>query len=608
MASSETNSFIKRLEDEAGITNELLLSAQEISHGRVLLSRAQAALKNPNLEATWAVQSQSTLTLTEHISRLSVAIAPHKRLPVEILGHTFCSLYEGGKNDGTRFDLAISEIPWTLGQVCRRWRQLSRTMPELWGMTIVSSRLPPWCFGSSIQSRGTQTRGIARALEILPEVSRISLDVSPPVPTRSLSPYFSRITELRWTLEADQKQESMEILPPGVLSNIQRLRVDLGQPSSDVGLHAKSYPDLFGKTSCLRDLTLLSDTPNFLLTDIPWDQICSLSLCTSTTVMNDCTRPTWVWLRDSINPFCSMSSLKDLTFEVTSEFLKMITSFDFPWNRLKSFKICWQYEQNMDVDLATIMPTLDKCTSLTRLEIDHHGYLSPEQTSLKSFEPIIFSKLKSLSIRGELPVFVMLSSYPFENTLQKLQIQRVRLRSLHAILRQCSHLTHLHCSVETERRGQFLTQPSTTLPHLTYLDIDVWDGLFPDLVVPVLKSLMVSQNDDIDLLSTIVNFVRNSEAKLEKFTYHCAGLSRSINPPAQHVIDLMSILKDCMTLDIPQISLPRDLVDEFATGSLLPCVRHLNIGTSSPAVFCLMIQGRLEREALFDTVKLRKVG
>ncbi|KAH0589820.1 hypothetical protein H2248_000015 [Termitomyces sp. 'cryptogamus'] len=127
------NVFIKRLEDESGIDNLLLLSDEEISRGRILLFRARAMRRNPDTKATWALESQSTLSRTTHIAILSIALAPHKRLPPEILQHISRSRFDGEGYDTAQYTYVLdtSEVPWTLGQVCRRWRQLSRTMPEL---------------------------------------------------------------------------------------------------------------------------------------------------------------------------------------------------------------------------------------------------------------------------------------------------------------------------------------------------------------------------------------------------------------------------------------------------------------------------------------------
>ncbi|KAG6887533.1 hypothetical protein C0995_014571 [Termitomyces sp. Mi166 len=255
------NVFIKRLE-EAGITNELLLSDQELSRGRVLLSKVL-----PDSEACWIRESQSTLSLTEYISRLTVAVASHKRLPPEFLEQIFLSLFEGGKNDETRIppDIHFSyspsdggrseiyEVPWTLGQVCRIWRQLSRSMPELWGKTNIELGQADY-WDPQPKDIDIQMKIMTCAEEILPEVSRICLQVSVGerdiIPTRGLTPYLGYLSELHWWTRANTRRESMEIFLPGFLSKIQCLAVCLEEPTPDASCRAPSYADLFDKSSC----------------------------------------------------------------------------------------------------------------------------------------------------------------------------------------------------------------------------------------------------------------------------------------------------------------------------------------------------------------------
>ncbi|KAH0589819.1 hypothetical protein H2248_000014 [Termitomyces sp. 'cryptogamus'] len=583
------NVFIKRLEDEAGITNTLLLSDEDISRGRVLLSNARAMLNNPDFETTWALKSQSTLSLTEHIARLSIALAPHKHLPPEILQHIFCSLFAGEENNKTQYtsELAISEVPWTLGQVCRRWRQLSRTMRELWGITMV----PIQPVHVSLSMENIETR-LLHVLKILPDVSRIGLVISSPIQTESLIPYLSRISVLDWCVMSTMKQKSMEIFPPGSLSNIQRLVVNLGQPSLVFPeLYPRSYAKLFGQSSCLTDLTLLSDTPIFLLTDIPWSQIRSFTLCTSDVNMIDCTRPTWIQLRDIFNPFASMLSLESLRFNM-GEFLRITLSFQFPWNRLKSLSIqAYQRVQDGDLTEVMILTTIEKCTSLTHLEIRHPVYLSSNQPLIGPCYPINFPRIQSLTLNREIPVCLLLTLPP---TIRRLRIEWVKLGFLSLILSRCFNLTALHYSIWMPTSSRCLDQPPSSFA----------DQLAP-IVAPSLTSLVVCTGPGIDSVGKIVNFLIRSGAKLEKFAYHCG--KRPIDPPERTLTYLVNLLDNCTTVDIPNISLPRDLVACFVIGSIFPRVRNLDIGTSSPAEFYDMIQRRLRHEHLFDRVRLHRV-
>ncbi|KAJ8073955.1 hypothetical protein PM082_012239 [Marasmius tenuissimus] len=56
------------------------------------------------------------------------------RIPVEILTEIFLQCSPGASS------FRVSETPWTLGHVCRRWRQVASSTPELW-LTV---SIQPW--------------------------------------------------------------------------------------------------------------------------------------------------------------------------------------------------------------------------------------------------------------------------------------------------------------------------------------------------------------------------------------------------------------------------------------------------------------------------------
>ncbi|KAG5719209.1 hypothetical protein E4T56_gene11771 [Termitomyces sp. T112] len=136
--------------------------------------------------------------------------------------------------------------------------------------------------------------------------------------------------------------------------------------------------------------------------------------------MIDCTRPTWIQLRDIFNPFASMLSLESLRFNMTGEFLRITLSFQFPWNRLKSLSIqAYQRVQDGDLTEVMILTTIEKCTSLTHLEIRHPVYLSSNQPLIGPCYPINFPRIQSLTLNREIPVCLLLTLPP---TIRRLRI------------------------------------------------------------------------------------------------------------------------------------------------------------------------------------------
>ncbi|KAG6888752.1 hypothetical protein C0995_006224 [Termitomyces sp. Mi166 len=313
------NVSVEKLEKAvATVTQEKIQSGGESAQGFILLPEVQAMLLNSKL----ATGSDSTTnhTLSEY------SPASHIDLPQEILEQIFGLLRP---SDPLQLPPVLTEHAWVLGRVCSDWRRLSRAMPVLWTTSIVVD--------STVKKPLMQLKC---AEDILPEVAFISLwlcDVMPGIPMMDLLPYLPHINQLTWDFEYGwQLREVMNGFPPGSLSQLEILMITVGHMDSEVDNKPEKNTGLFGRSSRLRYLTLQSDIPVFLLSDIPWSQLHSFSLLpTYPYQISAVTQSHWMELGRQ-NPFPHMSSLRSLTLEMTVEYFDFILSLDFPWHQVVS--------------------------------------------------------------------------------------------------------------------------------------------------------------------------------------------------------------------------------------------------------------------------------
>ena len=118
---------------QVGLTNAHL-SEREAKYTKARLQarehqlfRVTEAIKNATgINHPELIQDLSELTTL--ISRYHIALAPHKRLPREMLQHIFHYVFLGCDISGP----SLHSAPLLLGRICSAWRRIVLHMPELW--------------------------------------------------------------------------------------------------------------------------------------------------------------------------------------------------------------------------------------------------------------------------------------------------------------------------------------------------------------------------------------------------------------------------------------------------------------------------------------------
>lgn len=210
-----------------GFSNELL-SDQESLVVRSLLSNALKELDSVERELSPGSDASTPSNLEEkynnalaQVDKYRIAIAPHKKLPTEILAEIFilCTPVTG-----VLFPPDPKSAPWSTGRVCSSWRRIVATESQIWRhvqlmyqysprlrrklnifthTTMLSRQLVSLEAGMSLKSDTTFAELIAWHSATLEELT-VSLRSSPSTPILSVPVQFKSLKRL--TLR----------LPPGV--------------------------------------------------------------------------------------------------------------------------------------------------------------------------------------------------------------------------------------------------------------------------------------------------------------------------------------------------------------------------------------------------------
>ncbi|KAG6917191.1 hypothetical protein DXG01_003534 [Tephrocybe rancida] len=122
---TRTDTEISHQIGEATTSNTIALSPIELDVAKLQLTAAETRVQE--LERSLAEE-------LEKIRQLKVAMAPHKRLPRELLGRVFAiaSASNAGTTEYMAYVPSGKEVAWRLRSVCSSWREIALAEPDLW--------------------------------------------------------------------------------------------------------------------------------------------------------------------------------------------------------------------------------------------------------------------------------------------------------------------------------------------------------------------------------------------------------------------------------------------------------------------------------------------
>ncbi|KAG6810825.1 hypothetical protein H0H92_010184 [Tricholoma furcatifolium] len=475
------------------------------------------------------------------------------------------------------------EPPWQFGQVCSRWRRISRSLPELWGSTEISL------------DHGQDISNLRCAAATLPEVAKVSLQVSdavtniPAKSMKTLASLLSCVTELEWDMERARKGAMIDF-PPNSLSRLVKLTLHLPRDNS-----AEGYENLFGTSSRLQQLKLESASPTFLInSNVPWSQLRSLefSVGSESAYLGAYTCDAWAQLAQT-NPFSTMTSLRELTIDLCENKLYgIIIPLDFPWQQLKTVRIFLRARTRPSTDLLGLLSALKKCTAI------EHLWMEIDMPPMKGSPDVVFHfpALQSLSLEGPFTL-PMVNSLTASGTVRSLDLQTVGLSlpEFYSLMKHCPNLTEVDSTITG---GQTSSTTDVVMPQIELLVLHVQNhSSFPDLLITrSLTTLKLFVRCPIGALNATLRLIERSGANIKD--YQCEQVrivSQSIRPQEDTLRSLLSLLKSCTSFSIVGF-IAEDFYEEISTMAVLPRLNNLRLNAANGDAYLDMLKRRFKLE------------
>ncbi|KAG5641674.1 hypothetical protein DXG03_004455 [Asterophora parasitica] len=229
----------EKVPTDAGSRNDITLLPHEIASSKVLLHDYEAALLE--LDREIAPLLARGAHIEEHLHTFRVAVAPHKRNPVELLNRIFAECEPDPLHVDDQPIPLDTRHPWVLGQADAPSRHLYDVLPPCASTTL------------EIKNSGSATS----AAVIIPQVHNLDIQ-----------------------LKTVEFKSLFDHLPADIFENLETLHIYLTWTSRNQGV-PMVLTEALSSAENPRSLTLGCDDkiiPQALSLDFPWRQIVSLDI------------------------------------------------------------------------------------------------------------------------------------------------------------------------------------------------------------------------------------------------------------------------------------------------------------------------------------------
>ncbi|KAG6825086.1 hypothetical protein H0H92_004751 [Tricholoma furcatifolium] len=435
-------------------------SDSEVVLGRGLRASIEQKLSAINDQIAQLVAKREPYA--KSLANLKIALAPHRRLPSELLARIFILAVTGETYTIPPWGTGgiPNRLPWILGQVCSKWRQIVSAEPRLWNkVELISSH------------RYTKPTDMERANEFIPHgVVSWKIDESSAPPGHFLLKLeefsLSRLRHLSIELEFPYLVEALAALPPS-LASLESIHLmssydKLPKPNDIDGLKSTK---LFQIARDLRRISFtvlgyyiakqageaFQDIP-----DIPWGQLSYLSLSTDISTPSDLDRLYSVFKKcTSLQQLgCTIDYMANLTIvpreasddpivppqlqrlEINASYA---SKFAFPWAQFSQLTL-------VDVGSTCLKKIISKSRGLESLVVLGRGGEPRMPDEIKmSASPIVLDSLVSLVLSEG---YIEVLQYICPPQLVDLRIERggrYSIRRITAFIEHRDlHLTSFH--------------------------------------------------------------------------------------------------------------------------------------------------------------------
>ncbi|KAG6836169.1 hypothetical protein H0H93_010717 [Arthromyces matolae] len=343
--------------------------------------------------------------------------------------------------------------------------------------------------------------------------------------------------------------------------------------------------------------------PLFIDSTVTWRNLHSLTWKTTHPRSVD-PKTLSVWSEMSNRNFSIyLPSLKTLSVRAQPEIFSIVLRLAFPWNQLTSFTVSLS---GQTPDVPILLETLRQCESLKYL-----GIKSKEPPITASFfedDPVILPALQNLQIRRAVPPLItklLVSS----GTLRSLDLDFLNLFEFHGIVRQCSNLRYLECSIVSsqETKLERFSLPTIILPHLTELRLYLEPGTaWPPLphctllTTPNLSALEIFVDDQFPLEQT-TDLIARSDRKLSDIELY-SRIRHSV--PDEQLFAILSLLNSCSRVEFMGFVFSEPILNLIASRSLLPMINTFSFGASSSKAVSTALENRMKNKTDSGYVRL----
>ncbi|KAF8059241.1 hypothetical protein FPV67DRAFT_461955 [Lyophyllum atratum] len=510
--SIDDTSLIYKLLFEAGTTsaNGGLLSDREHKRARTLISDTEKLMISLDQEIQGLVAKREEVA--ERLSRFRFAVAPYKRLPVEVLSDIFVRTLNG-------YPVAFppandSDSPWVLRQICSSWRQVALNEPRLWNnfRIGISTAHPPLpliakLFHSIIHPTGPLSINLDHDIDTSSE----------PVVDALLIPYISRIKNLDLDINFDTFGRLLQIRCQD-FSGLESLRLIIHRRSNTSG-------------------------------NIDWSTM--FEQCRIATV------------------FQSAHLLRhlDICPEGNKRFSNNMLHIPFPWVGLTTLRII----DIRPLTLSELQRLLPKCTSLIDLDV-RVFYDSPPQQGITANTTLCIPHLRRLRISGvvEAPHSLLSLQLPWKQfiELDLSNLVNLTFSEMHAILSHSNRAEKISICFPVIQSPCSTHLPPIELPRLKELWMYYDDPAVLDyLVVPAMEVLDLESPTLGE--SNLSSMILRSSCSISSFIFNCGNL----DPRNMYrLLTLMPLLQGLEALDA---ELDQQVIGGISSGELLPQLEYL---------------------------------
>ncbi|RDB15976.1 hypothetical protein Hypma_003517 [Hypsizygus marmoreus] len=236
--------FYHKIEFEAGTSNSIILSSLETHIAKSLVIDAQYSLAVLDLQIAELCEQRNRNAA--RLERLCVAVAPHKRLPSEILSHIFLL---SADEQPLGIPLQMKAPQWVLRQVCSRWRHIALDNRHLWNNISIDLVMPTRPWGSEDVHNPKLALSESTLPMLIPATGPLTLMLRGNDPAEQaqsalhvlMEPYAERIMSLHLSFSSHALDQFFEMLP-NKFTTLESLNLEFIDPPSFSTTYVCSFP------------------------------------------------------------------------------------------------------------------------------------------------------------------------------------------------------------------------------------------------------------------------------------------------------------------------------------------------------------------------------